>query len=46
MLSKADTHVHTYYSGTTHYKALRFPESVTSPEEQVDAARRNGMSVV
>ncbi len=46
MMSKADTHVHTYFSGTTNYKAFRFPESVTSPEEQVDDARKNGMSVV
>ena len=46
MMSKADTHVHTFYSGTTNLKVLRFPESTTSPEEQVDAARRNGMNVV
>lgn len=46
MLSKADTHVHTYYSGVSNYKALRFPESVTTPESQVDAARANGMGVV
>ena len=46
MISKADTHVHTYYSGTTNYKILRFPESVASPETQVDCARKHGMSVV
>ena len=46
MMSKADTHVHTFYSGTTGYGPLRFPESITSPEEQVDNARKNGMSVV
>ena len=46
MISKADTHVHTFYSGTTNYKVLRFPESVASPETQVDCARKHGMSVV
>ena len=46
MMSKADTHVHTFYSGTTGYGPLRFPESITSPEQQVDNARKNGMSVV
>ncbi|MBO7352155.1 MAG: PHP domain-containing protein, partial [Candidatus Methanomethylophilaceae archaeon] len=46
MMSKADTHVHTFYSGTTGYGPLRFPESISSPEEQVDNARKNGLSVV
>lgn len=46
MRSKADTHVHTYFSGTTRYKALKFPESVTTPKEQVDRAIRNGYSVI
>lgn len=46
MISKADTHVHTYFSGTTNYRILRFPESVASPEQQVDCARKHGMSVV
>lgn len=46
MLSKADTHVHTYYSGVSNYKVLRFPESITRPEDQVDRARKNGMSVL
>lgn len=46
MRSKADTHVHTYFSGTAGYKALRFPESVTTPEQQVDCAKRNGYSVL
>lgn len=46
MLSKADAHVHTYFSGVSNYKALRFPESVTRPEEQVDSARKNGMKVL
>lgn len=46
MHSRADTHVHTYYSGITNYKALRFPEAIIRPEEQVDHARANGMSVL
>lgn len=46
MRSKADTHVHTHYSGYTNYKILRFPESVTLPEKQVDNAHKNGMSVL
>lgn len=46
MISRADTHVHTYYSGMSNYKALKFPESVAKPEEQVDRARKNGMRIV
>ena len=46
MRSRADTHVHTYFSGTTKYKALKFPESVTTPEEHVDRAMKNGYSVI
>lgn len=46
MRSKVDTHVHTYYSGISNYKVLRFPESVTKPETQVDVARKNGMDLV
>ncbi len=46
MRSRADTHVHTYFSGTTKYKALKFPESVTTPKEQVDRAIKNGYSVI
>ncbi len=46
MRSKVDTHVHTYYSGVSNYRALRFPESVTKPEQQVECARRNGMNVL
>jgi predicted metal-dependent phosphoesterase TrpH len=46
MISRADTHVHTHYSGISNYKALRFPESVTKPEEQVEAARKNGMNLL
>ena len=46
MNSKVDTHVHTYFSGVSNYKVLRFPESVTKPETQVDCARKNGMNVL
>ncbi len=46
MISRADTHVHTHYSGISNYKALRFPESVTKPEEQVETARKNGMNLL
>ena len=46
MNSKVDTHVHTYYSGISNYRILRFPESVTKPSEQVDCARRNGMDIL
>lgn len=46
MISRADTHVHTHYSGISNYKALRFPESVTKPEEQVECARKNGMNLL
>ncbi len=46
MNSKVDTHVHTYFSGVSNYKVLRFPESITRPETQVDCARKNGMNVL
>ena len=46
MNSKVDTHVHTYFSGVSNYKVLRFPESITKPETQVDCARKNGMNVL
>ncbi len=46
MNSKVDTHVHTYFSGISNYKVLRFPESITKPETQVDCARKNGMNVL
>lgn len=46
MNMRADTHVHTCFSGISDYKILRFPESVTRPEKQVECARRNGMNIV
>ncbi|MDD2626383.1 MAG: PHP-associated domain-containing protein [Candidatus Methanomethylophilus sp.] len=45
-MGRADTHVHTYYSGFNMLGALRFPESVAPPSLQVDTARRNGMDVL
>ena len=45
-MGKADTHVHTEYSGIARLGALKFPESVTTPEQQVDRARKNGMDVL
>lgn len=45
-MGKADTHVHTEYSGFQKLGAIKFPESVASPEMQVDRARENGMDVV
>ncbi|MBO7351921.1 MAG: PHP domain-containing protein [Candidatus Methanomethylophilaceae archaeon] len=46
MNSKVDTHVHTYFSGVSNYKVLRFPESITKPETQVECARKHGMNVL
>ncbi|MDR3206194.1 MAG: hypothetical protein LBT41_03770 [Candidatus Methanoplasma sp.] len=45
-MGKADTHVHTDYSGISNIGPLHFPESVTPPEAQVDRARMNGMDVL
>ncbi|MBO5518837.1 MAG: PHP domain-containing protein [Candidatus Methanomethylophilus sp.] len=45
-MGKADTHTHTDYSGFNRLGPLRFPESVLSPEGQVDRARREGLSVL
>jgi predicted metal-dependent phosphoesterase TrpH len=45
-MGKADTHVHTKYSGIASLGPLQFPESVTKPESQVDCARKNGMNVL
>ena len=46
MLSKADVHVHTKYSGFGQYKALKFPESISRPEDVVDIARKIGLRVL
>ncbi len=46
MRQKADTHTHTQYSGFSKLGIMKFPESVTSPEQQVENARKNGYSVL
>jgi predicted metal-dependent phosphoesterase TrpH len=45
-MGRVDTHVHTEYSGIARLGALKFPESVTTPEQHVDRARKNGMDVL
>lgn len=45
-MGKADTHLHTEYSGFQKLGAIKFPESVAKPEKQVDTARDNGMDVI
>jgi len=46
VLSKADVHVHTKYSGFGQYKAIKFPESTSRPEDVVDIARKLGLRVL
>jgi len=45
-MGKADTHVHTDYSGFNMLGILRFPESVIEPSVQVDSARKRGVDVL
>lgn len=46
-MGKADTHVHTNFSGyNSKLGPLRFPESVLPPEGQVDCARKHGIDVL
>ena len=45
-MGKADTHVHTEYSGFNKLGVMKFPESVALPDVQVDKARANGMDVL
>lgn len=45
-MGRADTHLHTSYSGFTKYGLLKFPESVISPEMHVDNARKLGYDVI
>lgn len=45
-MGRADTHIHTEYSGFQKLGMIKFPESVAQPERQVDRARQNGMDVV
>jgi predicted metal-dependent phosphoesterase TrpH len=44
--SRADTHVHTKYSGIGHLGFLRFPESISDPRDVVKNAHSLGLSVV
>jgi len=46
MQSRADTHVHTKYSGIGHLGFLRFPESVSDPRDILKNAHSLGLSVV
>ena len=46
MLSKADVHVHTRYSGFGQFRAIKFPESISRPEDVVDIARKIGLRVL
>ncbi|MDW5562779.1 MAG: PHP-associated domain-containing protein [Methanomassiliicoccus sp.] len=45
-MGKADTHVHTKYSGLHRMGVLRFPESVSDPKDVIEHARSAGMNVV
>ena len=45
-LGKADTHLHTEYSGFSNLGFLHFPESVRKPQSLVDHARREGFDVI
>jgi len=45
-MGKADTHLHTQYSGFSKLGIMKFPESVISPDMQVDKGRKNGMDVI
>ena len=46
MLSKADVHVHTRYSGLGQFRSLKFPESICRPEDVVEIARKIGLRVL
>ena len=45
-MGKADTHLHTQYSGFSRLGVMKFPESVCSPAMQVEKGRKNGMDVI
>ena len=45
-MGRADTHLHTQYSGFSKLGVMKFPESVISPAMQVDKGRKNGMDVI
>lgn len=46
MLSHVDVHVHTKYSGVTQHGMLRFPESVSNPQDVVRIAQRLRLDIV
>ncbi len=46
MNSRADTHVHTKYSGIGRLGFLRFPESISEPKDVVKNAHSLGLNVV
>lgn len=46
MLSHADVHCHTKYSGVTQHGSLYFPESVSNPDDVVRIAKQLGIDVV
>jgi predicted metal-dependent phosphoesterase TrpH len=39
IMGKADTHVHTKYSGLHRMGVLKFPESVSEPKDVIARAR-------
>ncbi len=43
---KADTHVHTKYSGFIKYSLAQFPESISEPDLVVKAAMKRGLDVL
>ncbi|MBR4504027.1 MAG: PHP domain-containing protein [Candidatus Methanomethylophilaceae archaeon] len=46
-MGRADTHLHTHFSGFNQLgNAMKFPESVITPEVQVDQMRRLGYQVM
>jgi len=45
-IGKADTHLHTEYSGFGTLGFLHFPESMTKPQSLVDRARKGGFNVI
>ena len=45
-MGRADTHLHTEYSGYSNLGVMKFPESVISPAQQVEQGRKNGMDVI
>ncbi len=46
LFGRADTHVHTRYSGFGKYSFIHFPESVTEPARAVEAARKKKLDVL